>query len=88
MAKVPQRDRIREARLPASGHFPFVPPGNWSPTQPLKRGPNGGYLDRLDREWVKGRSITPGQPFEWDVQIDGGRSHINVDLNGNISHPR
>jgi len=81
-----ESDPIRKAKLPASGQVPFLPPKTWKPGQALPRGLNNGYLDRFGREWIKGRSITPGQPFEWDVQINEGADHINVDLNSNVSH--
>lgn len=70
---------LRSLNLPTSGEFPFVPPKNWHPIQPLPRGQRGGYLDRKFREWIKGRSITPGQL---------PKTHINVDWSGRITHPR
>ena len=68
------------------------------PTAPIKTGPNHGYIDRFDNEWTKGPSRTPGQAFEWDVQLpkNGGNEqfrslspdgvHVNVTLDGRISH--
>jgi hypothetical protein len=52
---------------------------------PLPRGPRRGYIDAQGHEWVKGRSITPGEPFEWDVQIPP-HWHQNVSLEGRITH--
>ena len=52
---------------------------------PLPRGPNNGYIDRRGHEWVKGRSITAGEPFEWDVQIPPNL-HKNVSLGGDVTH--
>jgi hypothetical protein len=57
----------------------------------------GGYLDRFQNEWLKGSSRTPGEAFEWDVQIgrnatDGFRAlskdgkHVNVSLGGEVTH--
>ena len=84
--KVPAAsEKLRQLRLPIAGEFPFVPPKNWNPAMPLPRGPANGYIDRQGREWVKGRSITPGEPFEWDVQIPPDL-HQNVSLRGDITH--
>lgn len=59
--------------------------------------PNNGYLDRFDNEWVHGPSRTPGQNFEWDVQLSesgqkqfkwliGNKNHLNISLDGRITH--
>jgi len=77
--------RLAQLRLPVGGTFPFLPPKGWNAAMPLPRGPNNGYIDRAGREWVKGRSITPGEPFEWDVQIPPNL-HQNVSLGGDITH--
>ncbi|MFV2126138.1 polymorphic toxin type 17 domain-containing protein [Micromonospora sp. LOL_013] len=63
----------------------------------LVKGQKGGYIDRFGNEWVRGPSRTPGQEFEWDVQLsrtgkaqlrrlspDG--KHLNVSLDGRITH--
>ncbi|MGD1276412.1 MAG: polymorphic toxin type 17 domain-containing protein [Tepidisphaeraceae bacterium] len=78
---------LRSLHLPTAGEFPFIPPKRWRPTQPLHGPSTGGYYDRFARLWKKGRSITRGQHFEWDVQFPSG-SHLNVDWTGRITHPR
>jgi RHS repeat-associated protein len=91
------RSRIREAGLPTTGRIRYVPPKNYNPSQPLPRGPRRGYIDRFGNEWVKGPSRTPGQPFEWDVQLSqAGKAdlgwlsrdgaHVNVSLDGEVTH--
>lgn len=91
------KGRLKAASLPTSGKMRYVPPEDWTPGQPLPRGPNHGYIDRFGNEWVKGPSRTPGQPFEWDVQLgrnatDGIRMlsrdgvHLNVSLDGEVTH--
>ena len=89
--------RIKAAQLPNEGKIRFVPPKKYSSSMPLRKGPNGGYIDKFDNEWVKGPSRTSGQTFEWDVQLsplgkkqlgwatrDG--SHLNISLDGHITH--
>ncbi|MBP2851614.1 polymorphic toxin type 17 domain-containing protein, partial [Dickeya oryzae] len=91
------KGRIKYVELPTQGKIRFVPDSNYSPSNPLPRGPNNGYLDKFGNEWVKGPSRTAGQAFEWDVQLspkgkaqlgwatrDG--SHLNVSLDGKITH--
>jgi RHS repeat-associated protein len=89
--------RIKRAQLPHRGKIRYVPPENYTPTMPLPRGPRGGYIDRFGNEWVKGSSRTPGQAFEWDVQLGrnctpGMRAispdgdHVNVSLDGEVTH--
>ncbi len=89
--------RINAAQLPNEGKMRFIPPKNYHPSIPLQKGPNGGYIDKFENEWIKGPSRTPGQPFEWDVQLSPlGRkqlgwatrdgSHLNVSLDGRITH--
>lgn len=91
------KGRIKYVELPTQGKIRFVPDSNYSPSNPLPRGPNNGYLDKFGNEWVKGPSRTAGQAFEWDVQLspkgkaqlgwatrDG--SHLNVSLDGRITH--
>ncbi|WP_211445067.1 polymorphic toxin type 17 domain-containing protein [Collimonas humicola] len=87
---------IKAAGLPTKGRIRYVPPKNWKPTVPLPKGKQG-YIDKFGNEWVKGPSRTPGQAFEWDVQLSHqGRekigwatrdgSHANVSLDGHITH--
>jgi hypothetical protein len=91
------KGRIKYVELPTQGKIRFVPDSNYSPSNPLPRGPNNGYLDKFGNEWVKGPSRTAGQAFEWDVQLspkgkaqlgwatrDG--SHLNISLDGRITH--
>jgi hypothetical protein len=91
------KGRLKAADLPTTGKIRYVPPEGHPPSQPLPRGPNGGYRDRFGNEWLKGPSRTPGQPFEWDVQIGrnatpGFRAlsrdgrHVNVSLDGEVTH--
>ncbi|MGQ0521226.1 MAG: polymorphic toxin type 17 domain-containing protein [Actinomycetota bacterium] len=80
--------RLDKARLPHGddAEYAFVPDKTWHPTEPLHWDHDRrGYRDAKGNIWRKGRSITPGDPFEWDVQQKDG-SHINVDLRGRISH--
>ncbi|MBD8216628.1 hypothetical protein IFU29_20305 [Erwinia persicina] len=91
------KDRIKYIELSTQGKIRFVPDSNYSPSNPLPRGPNKGYLDKFGNEWVKDPSRTAGQAFEWDVQLspkgkaqldwatrDG--SHLNISLDGLIKH--
>lgn len=91
------KSRIKDAQLPNEGKIRFVPPSNYHPSRPLPKGPNNGYIDKFDNEWIKGQSRTKGEHFEWDVQLsDLGRSqlgwasrdknHLNVSLKGRITH--
>jgi len=83
----PEQQALRDLHLPFRGEVPFVPPKRWNATQPLHGPSTGGYYDRQGWLWKKGRSITTGQHFEWDVQLPSG-THINVDWTGRITHPR
>jgi hypothetical protein len=76
---------LRKYRLPTGGEYPFLPPKGWHPTMPLWPGGDRGFVDLNGNLWKRGRSITPGEAFEWDVQL-GGAGHLNVDLGGNVSH--
>ncbi len=89
--------RLKDAGLPSLGKIRFVPPKGYNASNPLRRGPSSGFMDRFGNEWVKGPSRTKGQSFEWDVQLsrtgkskmgwasrDG--SHLNVSLDGRITH--
>ena len=91
------KGRLNYVQLPTEGKIRFIPAETYSPTNPLPRGPNNGYLDKFGNEWVKGPSRTAGKAFEWDVQLsskgkaqlgwasrDG--SHLNVSLDGKITH--
>ncbi len=91
------KGRIKYVELPTQGKIRFVPDSNYSPSNPLPRGPNNGYLDKFGNEWVKGPSRTARQAFEWDVQlspkgktqlgwatIDG--SHLNISLDERITY--
>ena len=90
------KSATKEAKLPNKGKIRYVPPENWTPTQPLPKN-NGGYIDKFGNVWTKGPSRTAGQSFEWEVQLsktgknqmgwlsrDG--SHLNVSLDGEITH--
>ena len=97
------RSRLRAAGpgeefgLPSQGRIRYVPPENYNPANPLPRGPQNGYLDRFGNEWVVGSSRTPGQQFEWDVQLSRtgqnqigwlstDASHVNVSPLGEVTH--
>lgn len=91
------KGRIKYVELPTQGKIRYVPPENYNPSSPLPRGPNNGYIDKFGNEWTKGPSRTQGQAFEWDVQLSKqGRSqlgwatrdgsHLNVSLDGKITH--
>ena len=93
---VSSRSVLREAKLPTRGTIRYVPPKNWTPSQPLPR-QDHGFVDRFGNVWTKGPSRTRGQLFEWDVQLSRtGRiqlgwatrdgSHLNVSLDGKITH--
>jgi RHS repeat-associated protein len=70
--------------LPSRGDYTFEPPKRWNPTEPLKRGDNGGYLDAHGNEWMNPRGQLQGERH-WDVQLPDG-SHVNVLPNGSIPH--
>jgi hypothetical protein len=88
--------KLKQARLPTEGDFQFRPRRDWNPSNRIswdkeKR----GFVDRSKNVWRKGPSRTPGQPFEWDVQLAPGSSwkefsrdgkHLNVTLDGRLSH--
>lgn len=92
-----KRGRIRQAGLPANGPIRFVPSRRYNPADELRRGPQGGYLDRFGNEWVRGPSRTAGESIEWDVQLSvAGRRqlghlspdgrHLNVSRGGYVTH--
>jgi RHS repeat-associated protein len=91
------KGRLKAAQLPTSGKVRYVPPEDYSPGQPLPRGPQNGYIDRFGNEWTRGPSRTAGQPFEWDVQLGKNATngvkwaspdgkHLNVSLDGEVTH--
>ncbi|MEU8984630.1 polymorphic toxin type 17 domain-containing protein [Streptomyces sp. NPDC048309] len=90
---------IKRAKLPTRGGVRYVPPRNVSAALP--RTSAGGYIDKFGNAWERGPSRTPGEPFEWDVQLSKhGRTqyswlkpvsgkplrHLNVSLKGIITH--
>ncbi|QBY07089.1 hypothetical protein E5F05_01815 (plasmid) [Deinococcus metallilatus] len=95
-----KKGSVKDAQLPTEGRIRYVPPQDWDPSNPLPRAKVGGrtgYVDRFGNVWIKGPSRTPGEAFEWDVQLsrqgksqlgwasrDG--SHLNVSLRGRITH--
>ncbi|MBN8604867.1 MAG: hypothetical protein J0M26_27950, partial [Planctomycetes bacterium] len=88
----------RDYNLPIrKGYARYIPPDSWSPNQALPRGQNGGFIDKFGNEWVQGVSRTPGQLWEWDVQLGRnasiyfrdkarGGTHVNVSWDGEITH--
>lgn len=91
------KSRLKDKKLPITGKLRFIPDAKYNPSNQLRRGPNNGYMDKFGNEWTKGPSRTPGEPFEWDVQLSeqGKRqlgwasrkgNHVNVSLNGKITH--
>ena len=96
-----KKSLIKDAELPTQGSIRYVPPKDLKPAEGLPevpvRGGKIGYRDRFGNIWVAGPSRTPGQNFEWDVQLSNkGReqigwltrdgSHANVSLDGRITH--
>jgi filamentous hemagglutinin len=90
------KQRLRQARLPCKGKIRFVPPKGYKSIVPLRRGPNGGYIDRFDNEWIRPRGYIVGERH-WDVQLSSiGRQqlgwasrtggYINVSEDGRIVH--
>jgi filamentous hemagglutinin len=78
--------------LPNEGRIRYVPPENYHASTPFPRGPQHGYLDRFDNEWiwdpVKG---------EWDVQLSrtgkahlgwlsNSGNHVNISPTGQVTH--
>jgi filamentous hemagglutinin len=45
------KGRIKYVELPTQGKIRFVPDSNYSPSNPLPRGPNKGYLDKFGNEY-------------------------------------
>lgn len=98
--------RVHQAGLPDTGLVRFIPPAHYTSEMakhsPLPKGPNGGYIDRVGNEWVKGPSRTLGEHFEWDVRLStkgyaqckwhdkvkagSNGPFVNVSQGGRISH--
>ena len=89
--------RLASVHLPNEGEMPFIPRKGYNPKEELPKRSNGCYVDKFDNEWGKGRSITPGEAYEWDVQLSprGKRlfghlsrsgNHLNVSWTGKITH--
>ncbi len=85
----------KKEKLPTKGKIRYVPPKGVG--DKLPQAPGEGYIDKFDNVWVKGKSRTLGEPFEWDVQLSRrgqhklgwlsrDNSHINVSLDGRITH--
>jgi RHS repeat-associated protein len=92
------RGVVKAAGLPISGKIRFIPPNAWNASQPLRKGPKGGYLDRFGNEWTKKKVAGKGPgEIHWDVQLSPtGKSqlghlsnsgnHLNVTSTGQIAH--
>ena len=96
------KGRVKAAELPTKGKIRFVPDKKYRASNDLPTGiMNGkrGFKDRFGNIWTKGPSRTKGQDFEWDVQLsrqgkaqlghlsrDGNKAHLNVSLDGRITH--
>lgn len=87
---------IKKTGLPTKGKIRYIPPEKWNLYEPLPKG-NKGYIDKFKNEWIEGPSRTENQSFEWDVQLSRqgksqigwltrGSSHVNVSLDGKITH--
>jgi RHS repeat-associated protein len=92
------RGVVKAIGLPVSGKIRFIPRIGWTPTQPLTKGPKGGYLDRFGNEWIK-KKVSGKGPGEihWDVQLSptgkfqlghlsNSGNHLNVTVTGQIAH--
>lgn len=85
--------QIDKAGLPRGGAVPFDAEldKNKQGEQVIKKetvthGPKQGkrgYLDTQGRIWIKDRAHAD-DPDHWDVQEDGGKRYIRVDLQGNL----
>jgi hypothetical protein len=80
------------AGLPNSGPIRFIPQRGYNPSAPIRRGPNKGYVDKFENEW-----IFATQKNEWDVTLSRtgkaqlghfskSGSHLNVSPEGKITH--
>jgi RHS repeat-associated protein len=84
-------EQIKKAQLPQSGEHVFEPKLVRNKRGELvidKRavefGPRAGkvgYVDTEGRIWIRGEAHG-NIPEHWDVQMDGGKSYMNVGLNG------
>ena len=72
--------RLKYAKLPTLGKIRFIPRKNYKPNEPLHKGPNNGYLDNFDNEWVKGPSRTAGK------SLSGTFSYPNQERNNLVGH--
>jgi hypothetical protein len=63
--------------LPSGGDNPFIPPRGWEKMGVVSRGPNGGFIDKLGREWVRDTE----RRDHWDLQLDNG-THKNISDGG------
>jgi hypothetical protein len=92
-----KKARVKAAQLPTTGKIRFVLDEDYRASNLILRGKRNGYLDKFGNEWVAGPSRTPGELFEWDVQLSPlGRKklgwasrdgkHLNVSLKGRITH--
>jgi RHS repeat-associated protein len=92
------RGVVKAVGLPISGKIRFIPRSGWTTTQPLTKGPKGGYLDRFGNEWTKKKVAGKGPgEIHWDVQLSptgksqlghlsNSGSHLNVTSTGQITH--
>ncbi|MFC4075624.1 polymorphic toxin type 17 domain-containing protein, partial [Salinithrix halophila] len=101
-AKVSIRGLTKEAGLPTSGPFRFIPEkGATQLTKVKMKGGKAGYKDRFGNTWVKGPyhgDRSKGFNYEWDVQLSKtgqnhwwnqysrGKGYINVRPDGFLSH--
>jgi len=84
--------QIEKAGLPKGGRVPFIPQLDTNKrglltirkvtvTYGPKKGKRG-FVDTMGRIWIKDRAHA-GDPDHWDVQDEGGKRYIRVDLQGN-----
>lgn len=92
------KSRIQKEMLPQEGRIRFIPREDYNPSNrlPVDTATNG-FKDKFNNVWKKGPSRTPGEAFEWDVQLsESGKlqlgwlsrdgKYINVSLKGRITH--
>lgn len=65
-----------------NAEYPYKTPKRWVEDE-LPRNRRGDYIDDRGDGWR-------WDPIkeEWDVQKEGGKTHVNVDETGTITHPR
>ena len=92
------KSRIQREMLPQEGRIRFIPDKHYDPSNRLPIDTvTKGFKDKFDNIWTKGPSRTPGEAFEWDVQLsESGKlqlgwlsrdgKYINVSLKGRITH--